>query len=37
VLYEGPVDGEHRRLGAIVTDVSLERGLAYFSGRGEPY
>lgn len=37
VQYEGPIDGEHRRLQVVVTDISFDRGIAYFAGGGEPY
>ena len=37
VEYEGPIGDENMRLQVVVTDVSIETGLAYFAGRGEPY
>lgn len=35
--YEGLIDGGRRRLNVRLTDISLETGLAYFQGLGEPY
>ena len=37
VEFEGPIHGEQKRLQAFLTDVSLERGLVYFQGKGDPY
>jgi len=37
VLYEGPIDRKHNGMEVLVTDVSFDRGLAYFMGKGEPY
>jgi CheY-like chemotaxis protein len=36
VEYEGPIDGERRHLRAFVTDVSRERGIAFFQGNLRP-
>ena len=35
--YEGLIDGERQRLIVRLTDLSLETGLAYFQGLGEPF
>jgi hypothetical protein len=35
VEYEGPVDGQRRRLKARLTDLSLTTGMAYFQGSAE--
>jgi hypothetical protein len=37
VEYVGLVDRERNGLHVLVTDVSLDRGIAYFMGKGEPY
>lgn len=35
--YEGLIDGERQRLTVRLTDLSIETGLAYFQGLGEPF
>lgn len=37
VEYLGQIDREHNGLRVLVTDVSFDRGIAYFMGKGEPY
>jgi hypothetical protein len=37
VEYVGQVDRERDGLHVLVTDVSLDQGIAYFMGKGEPY
>jgi hypothetical protein len=37
VEYHGQVDRERDGLPVLVTEVSLDRGIAYFMGKGEPY
>jgi len=37
VEYEGAIGDASRKLRVVLTDLSLERGIAYFQGVGEPY
>jgi hypothetical protein len=37
VEYVGQIDQGHNALQVLVTDVSLDRGIAYFMGKGDPY